>query len=57
MSANKGVLIMNSISINQFRGNLKAYVEQTVSEHKPIKVIQRAGEDFIVMSADNYERE
>ena len=48
---------MNSISVNQFRDNLKAYVEQTVSEHEPIKVTRRAGEDFIVMSADDWERE
>ncbi len=48
---------MNSISVNQFRDNLKTYVEQTVSEHKPIKVTRRAGEDFIVMSADDWERE
>ena len=25
---------MNSISVNQFRDNLKTYVEQTVSEHE-----------------------
>ena len=48
---------MNSISVNQFRDNLKKYVEQTVSEHEPIKVTRRAGEDFIVMSADDWERE
>ncbi len=48
---------MNSVSVNQFRDNLKTYVEQTVSEHKPIKVTRRAGEDFIVMSADDWERE
>ena len=48
---------MNSISVNQFRDNLKTYVEQTVNEHAPIKVTRRAGEDFIVMSADDWERE
>ena len=50
-------LIMDSISVNQFRDNLKTYVEQTVSEHEPIKVTRRAGDDFIVMSADDWERE
>ena len=48
---------MNSISVNQFRDNLKSYVEQTVSNHEPIKVTRRAGEDFVVMSADDWERE
>jgi antitoxin YefM len=50
-------LMMNSISVNQFRDNLKTYVEQTVNEHEPIKVTRRAGEDFIIMSADDWERE
>jgi antitoxin YefM len=48
---------MDSISVNQFRDNLKSYVEQAVSEHEPIKVTRRAGEAFIVMSADDWERE
>jgi antitoxin YefM len=48
---------MNSISVNQFRDNLKTYVEQTVSEHEPIKVTRRAGDAFVVMSADDWERE
>jgi len=48
---------MNSISVNQFRDNLNAYVEQTVSEHEPIKVTCRAGDDFVVMSAEDWDRE
>ncbi|MCG6199917.1 type II toxin-antitoxin system Phd/YefM family antitoxin [Psychromonas antarctica] len=48
---------MHSISVNQFRDNLKTYIEQTVSDHEPIKVTRRAGESFIVMSADDWERE
>lgn len=48
---------MNTVSVNQFRDNLKSYVEQTVSEHEPLKVTRRAGDDFVVMSADDWERE
>lgn len=48
---------MNSVSVNQFRDNLKAYVEQTVSDHEPLKVTRRTGDDFVVMSADDWERE
>ncbi len=48
---------MNSISVNQFRDNLKTYVEKTVKEHEPIKVTRRAGDDFIVISTDDWERE
>lgn len=48
---------MNSVSVNQFRDNLKAYVEQAVSEHEPLKVTRRSGDDFVVMSVDDWERE
>ncbi len=51
------VIIMDSISVNRFRDNLKTFVEQVVNNHAPIKVTRRAGEDFIVMSADDWERE
>ena len=48
---------MDSISVNKFRENLKSYVEQVVSEHLPLKVTRRSGDDFIVLSADDWERE
>jgi len=48
---------MNTISVNQFRDNLKTFVEQVVSNHTPIKVTRRAGEAFVVISADDWERE
>ena len=48
---------MNSISVNKFRDNLKAFVEQVFSEHEPLKVTRRNGEDFVVLSADDWERE
>lgn len=48
---------METISVNQFRENLKAFVEQAVNTHEPIKVTRRAGEDFVVISAEDWERE
>ena len=48
---------MDSISVNKFRDNLKSYVEQIVTEHTPLKVTRRSGEDFVVVSADDWERE
>ena len=48
---------MDSISVNKFRENLKSFVEQVVSEHLPLKVTRRSGDDFIIMSADDWERE
>ena len=51
------VKLMDTVSVDQFRANLKTYVEQVVNDHKPLKVTRRAGEAFVVMSADDWERE
>lgn len=51
------VAVMDTVSVNQFRDNLKTFVEQVVSNHTPIKVTRRAGEAFVVISADDWERE
>ena len=48
---------MDSISVNKFRDNIKAFVEQVVTDHVPLKVTRRSGDDFIVVSADDWERE
>lgn len=48
---------MDTISVNKFRDNLKNLVEQVISEHEPLKVTRRAGEAFVVISADDWERE
>lgn len=48
---------MDTVSVNQFRDNLKSFVEKAVTTHTPIKVTRRAGEAFVVMSADDWERE
>lgn len=48
---------MDTISVNKFRDNLKSVVEQVISRHEPLKVTRRAGEAFVVMSADDWERE
>ncbi|MBL4781258.1 MAG: type II toxin-antitoxin system Phd/YefM family antitoxin [Porticoccaceae bacterium] len=48
---------MDTVSVNQFRDQLKTYVEQVVNDHAPIKVTRRAGEAFVVMSAEDWERE
>ena len=48
---------MDSVSVNKFRDNLKSFVEHIVTEHTPLKVTRRSGEDFIVISADDWERE
>ncbi|MEB3213634.1 MAG: type II toxin-antitoxin system Phd/YefM family antitoxin [Leptolyngbyaceae bacterium] len=48
---------MNTTSVNRFRDNLKAYIEQVISTHTPLKVTRRTGEDFVVISADDWDRE
>ena len=48
---------MDTVSVNRFRDNLKSFVEQVVNQHAPIKVTRRAGEDFVVVGAEDWERE
>lgn len=48
---------MDSVSVNRFRENLKAFVEKVISTHTPLKVTRRSGDDFVVLSADDWERE
>ncbi|MCU7890464.1 MAG: type II toxin-antitoxin system Phd/YefM family antitoxin [Candidatus Thiodiazotropha sp. (ex Ustalcina ferruginea)] len=48
---------MDTVSVNKFRDDLKSFVEQVVTQHEPIKVTLRTGEDFVVVSADDWERE
>ena len=52
-----GKTIMDSVSVNKFRDNLKSFVEQVVTGHTPLKVTRRSGDDFVVVSADDWERE
>jgi len=48
---------MESISVNKFRDNLKSFVEQVVTNHLPLKVTRRSGDDFVVLSAEDWARE
>jgi antitoxin YefM len=48
---------VDSISVNQFREKLKHCVERVIQEHQPLKVTRRNGEDFVVISAEDWERE
>jgi antitoxin YefM len=48
---------MDSVSVNQFRENLKHFVEKVISQHAPLKVTRRNGENFVVISAEDWERE
>ena len=48
---------MDTVSVNQFRDKLKSFVEQVVNNHTPLKVTRRSGESFVIVSADDWERD
>ena len=48
---------MIQLSVNKFRSNLKTFVDQSINDHIPLRVRRRIGRDFIVMSAEDWERE
>ncbi|GAB6044143.1 type II toxin-antitoxin system Phd/YefM family antitoxin [Endothiovibrio diazotrophicus] len=48
---------MESTSVNKFRDGLKGFVEQVVNQHIPLRVTRRNGADFVVMSAEDWERD
>jgi antitoxin YefM len=48
---------MNIASVNQFRENLKSYIDQVINNHIPLKVTRRNGDDFMVVSVEDWERD
>jgi antitoxin YefM len=47
---------MREMSVNRFRSGLKAAVEGVVKDHVPLRVTRRSGEDFVVISAADWDR-
>jgi len=48
---------MDTISVNRFRDNLREFVDQVINRHDPLRVTRRGGEDFVVVSAEDWERD
>lgn len=48
---------METVSVNQFCSKIKSFVEQVASDHVTLKVTRRSGGDFVVISAEDWERE
>lgn len=48
---------MTSISMNQFTNNLQAFVKQVIQQHIPLKITSQDGEDFVVVSAEDWEQQ
>jgi antitoxin YefM len=45
---------VNSITINQFKNNLQDFIKQVINKHIPIKITNQDGEDFILVSAEDW---
>ena len=48
---------MREMSVNLFRSGLKAAVEEVIRDHVPLRVTRRTGEDFVVVSSEDWEQE
>jgi len=48
---------MNTASVNRFRSHLREYVDQVALNHYPLKVTRKNADDFVVISAEDWERE
>ncbi|WP_330110153.1 type II toxin-antitoxin system Phd/YefM family antitoxin [Methylophaga thalassica] len=48
---------MDTVSLNKFRDNLENFLMQIVNRNEPLKVTRRIGEAFVVLSANDWQRE
>ena len=48
---------MLELSVNKFRANLKDFVDKVIEEHQVIRINRRSEKDFIVIGAEDWERE
>jgi antitoxin YefM len=48
---------MREISVHDFRSHLRDAVEKVTEDHVPLRVKRRGGQDFVVVSAEDWERE
>lgn len=48
---------MLELSVNKFRANLKDFVDKAIKDHQVIRINRRSGKDFVVLSAEDWERE
>jgi len=48
---------VESTTVNRFRDSLKSFVDQVIDRHLPLRVTRRNGSDFVVVSAEDWERD
>jgi antitoxin YefM len=48
---------LQTVTVNQFRDSLREHVEKVLADHEPLKVTRRSGGAFVVVGAEDWERE
>lgn len=48
---------MKEMSVNRFRKHLREAVEEVLDDHDPLRVTRRGGRDFVVLGAEDWDRE
>lgn len=48
---------MREISVHEFRSRLRETVDKVVEDHTPLRVSRRGGKAFVVVGAEDWERE
>lgn len=48
---------MRELSVNKFRASLKDSVEHVIRDHEVLRITRRNGDDFVVISAEDWERD
>jgi antitoxin YefM len=48
---------MREVSVHEFRSHLREQVEEVVEDHVPLRVKRRGGQDFVIVSAEDWEGE
>jgi antitoxin YefM len=46
---------MSEMTANQFREHLKSAVDEVTANHRVLRVTRRRGEDFVVLSASDWQ--
>jgi antitoxin YefM len=48
---------MKEMTVNEFQTHLETAVSRVIEDHAPLRVTGRGGDDFVVVSAQDWERE
>ena len=48
---------MRETTVHKFRAHLKDEVDGVIRDHEPLRIKRRNGEDFVVISSEDWEQE